>query len=82
MVNMSKKPSKSLATELDPFIAPFRVDGSRQFHLTAHKTSTKGGLPGPLREQLRVPTAAHRRFRRVVVVTAPWIFAAAALAPE
>jgi hypothetical protein len=44
------------------------------------ETSTNGGLPGPLREQLRVPTAAHRRFRRVVVVTAPWIFAAAALA--
>jgi PPK2 family polyphosphate:nucleotide phosphotransferase len=35
---------KSLAAELDPLIAPFRVDGSRDFHLTAHKTSAKGGL--------------------------------------
>src|SRR5215475_12499138 len=44
MVDMSKKPSKSLAAGLDPFVAPFRVDGSRDFHLTAHKTSGKGGL--------------------------------------
>jgi PPK2 family polyphosphate:nucleotide phosphotransferase len=41
---MSKKPSKSLAAELDPFIAPFRIDGSRDFHLISHKTSAKGGL--------------------------------------
>jgi len=41
---MSKKPSKSLAAELDPFITPFRVDGSGDFHLTAHKTGGRGGL--------------------------------------
>jgi PPK2 family polyphosphate:nucleotide phosphotransferase len=41
---MSKKPAKSPATELEPFIAPFRVDGGRKFHLTSHKTSAKGGL--------------------------------------
>ena len=41
---MSKKPSKSLASELDSFIAPFCVDGSRDFHLAAHKTSAKGGM--------------------------------------
>jgi PPK2 family polyphosphate:nucleotide phosphotransferase len=41
---MNKKPAKSLGSELDPYIAPFRVDGSGTFHLTAHKTSGKGGL--------------------------------------
>jgi PPK2 family polyphosphate:nucleotide phosphotransferase len=40
---MSKKSQNSLA-ELDPFIAPFRVDGSRKFHLTSFKTSERGGL--------------------------------------
>jgi PPK2 family polyphosphate:nucleotide phosphotransferase len=41
---MSKKHARSLATELDPFISPYRVDGSDKFHLKAHKTNTKGGL--------------------------------------
>ncbi|MGF0114968.1 MFS transporter [Promicromonospora sp. Marseille-Q5078] len=43
------------------------------------ETSTTGGVDGPWWAQLRVPTAAHRRFRRVVLVVAPWIFAVAAL---
>ena len=38
---MSKKPSKSLG---DPFVAPFRFDGSGEFHLRSHKTNEKGGL--------------------------------------
>ena len=38
---MSKKPSKSLG---DPFVAPFRFDGSGEFHLRSHKTKEKGGL--------------------------------------
>jgi PPK2 family polyphosphate:nucleotide phosphotransferase len=41
---MSKKPSKSLAEQLKPFIAPFSFDGSGEFHLRAHKTNAKGGL--------------------------------------
>jgi PPK2 family polyphosphate:nucleotide phosphotransferase len=46
---MSKKPSKKtakqpLAVELKPLVAPFRVDGSSEFHLKSHKTSEKGGL--------------------------------------
>jgi PPK2 family polyphosphate:nucleotide phosphotransferase len=41
---MSKKSSKTLAAELDPFISPFRVDGSEKFHLKSHKTDGKGGL--------------------------------------
>ncbi len=41
---MSKKPSKSLAQELDRYITPFRYDGSGKFHLKTHKTNAKGGL--------------------------------------
>ncbi|WP_348788512.1 MFS transporter [Leifsonia sp. NPDC080035] len=48
--------------------------------LRVPETVVTGGERGPLREQLRIPAAAHKRFRRVVMVAAPWIFAAAALA--
>ncbi|MCK1720642.1 polyphosphate kinase 2 family protein [Bradyrhizobium sp. 141] len=41
---MSKKPSKSLAQELDRYVTPFRYDGSGKFHLKAHKTDEKGDL--------------------------------------
>jgi PPK2 family polyphosphate:nucleotide phosphotransferase len=41
---MSKKPSQSLGARLIPFVAPFRFDGSGQFHLKSHKTNEKGGL--------------------------------------
>ncbi len=41
---MSKKPTQPLADELKPFIAPFRFDGSGEFHLKSHKTDAKGGL--------------------------------------
>src|SRR6516225_2848401 len=41
---MSKKPLRNLATELDRFISPFRVDGSRRFHLSSHRTDERGGL--------------------------------------
>src|SRR3984893_1828438 len=41
---MSKKSSESLGAQLKPFIAPFRVDGSGEFHLKSHKTNEKGGL--------------------------------------
>lgn len=44
------------------------------------ETTTNIGPVGPLRDQLRVPAAAHPRFRRVVLTTAPWIFGTAALA--
>jgi PPK2 family polyphosphate:nucleotide phosphotransferase len=42
--SMSKKPSRSLSSELDAFISPFRIDGSSRFHLQSHKTDDKGGL--------------------------------------
>src|SRR5258707_13277641 len=38
---MSKQ---SLAVQPEPFIAPFRVDGSTAFHLKSHQTNEKGGL--------------------------------------
>jgi len=41
---MSKKPAPSLGFRLRPFVAPFRFDGSGEFHLKSHKTSEKGGL--------------------------------------
>lgn len=41
---MSKKPSKSLAQELDRYITPFRYDGSGKFHLKDHHTAEKGDL--------------------------------------
>jgi PPK2 family polyphosphate:nucleotide phosphotransferase len=41
---MSKKSSRSLAVELDGFVAPFRIDGSREFHLKSHKSAERGGL--------------------------------------
>src|SRR3954466_13751116 len=41
---MSKKASRSLSDGLDAFSAPFRVDGSGEFHLRSHKTNAKGGL--------------------------------------
>jgi PPK2 family polyphosphate:nucleotide phosphotransferase len=42
---MSKKSSaQSLAIELRPFVEPFRVDGSKEFHLKSHKTSDRGGI--------------------------------------
>ena len=43
------------------------------------ETTTNGGLPGPWWRQLAVPSAGHRRFTRVVLVAAPWIFGSAAI---
>ena len=41
---MGKQSEKSLADQLKSFVAPFRYDGSGEFHLKSHKTSEKGGL--------------------------------------
>jgi len=41
---MDNKPSPAFAADLKPFVAPFRVDGSSEFHLKSHKTAEKGGL--------------------------------------
>jgi PPK2 family polyphosphate:nucleotide phosphotransferase len=41
---MNKKPAKSCAAELRPYVAPFRFDGSGEFHLPSQKTNEKGGM--------------------------------------
>src|ERR1700730_5119033 len=41
---MNDKSPQSLAIELDRFVAPFRIDGSREFHLKSHNSAEKGGL--------------------------------------
>jgi PPK2 family polyphosphate:nucleotide phosphotransferase len=41
---MSKTPTPSLGLELQPFVAPFRFDGSGEFHLRSHQTNEKGGI--------------------------------------
>jgi hypothetical protein len=38
------------------------------------ETQLSGGLAGPWWRQLRVPSAGHRRFTRIVAVAAPWCF--------
>jgi PPK2 family polyphosphate:nucleotide phosphotransferase len=38
------KPSQPLAKQLKPYVDPFRVDGSQEFHLKSHKPNEKGGL--------------------------------------
>ncbi|UBQ03745.1 MFS transporter [Curtobacterium sp. TXMA1] len=45
----------------------------------APETAVHGGLAGPWWRQLAIPSAGHRRFTRVVVVAAPWIFGSAAI---
>lgn len=39
-----------------------------------------GQRPASLRDDLRVPLVSHRRFRRVILPAAPWIFATAGVA--
>jgi PPK2 family polyphosphate:nucleotide phosphotransferase len=41
---MNNKPVRSLTAELAAYIDPFRVDGTKKFHLAAQKTNEKGGL--------------------------------------
>jgi PPK2 family polyphosphate:nucleotide phosphotransferase len=41
---MSKKNGKASKVDLSRYTDPFKVDGSREFHLKAHETSEKGGL--------------------------------------
>jgi PPK2 family polyphosphate:nucleotide phosphotransferase len=41
---MGKKSATSPIPELKTFVAPFRFDGSGEFHLKAQKTDEKGGL--------------------------------------
>lgn len=55
---MNKKSLQSLAVELDGFVAPFRIDGSREFHLRSHKSAERGGLDKDKGEKI---IAANRK---------------------
>ena len=55
---MNKKSLQSLAVELDGFVAPFRIDGSREFHLKSHESAEKGGLDKDKGEKI---IAANRK---------------------
>ena len=49
MANKDSKSKKALASQplakqLKPYVDPFRVDGSQEFHLKSHKPNEKGGL--------------------------------------
>lgn len=46
----------------------------------APETVVRAGAPGRLRDDLRIPAIGHRRFLRVVVPVAPWVFGSAAAA--
>jgi PPK2 family polyphosphate:nucleotide phosphotransferase len=41
---MGKQSSQPLADQLKPYVAPFRYDGTGEFHLKSHKTNERGGL--------------------------------------
>src|SRR5512139_3480184 len=56
---MNKKPSRSLAVELDRFITPFRFDGSGKFHLKSHKTDAKGELDRQAAEKILETNKTH-----------------------
>src|ERR1700732_835893 len=58
---MSKKPSKTLASEFDGFISPFRFDGSGTFHLKSVKTNEKGGLDKDEAEKILDSHREHLR---------------------
>lgn len=49
---MKKTSSRSLASELEQVVSPFRIDGSGKFHLRSHKTGAKGGLDKEEAEKL------------------------------
>jgi MFS family permease len=66
--------------EVLPFLIHIGVTVPFAFALsTAPETHRTGGVAGPWWRQLRVPSAGHRRFVRVIAVAAPWLFAAAAI---
>jgi predicted MFS family arabinose efflux permease len=47
--------------------------------LATPETHRTGGVAGPWWRQLRIPSAGHPRFVRVIAIGAPWIFASAAI---
>lgn len=67
--------------EVLPFLIHIAVTAPFLYIVTRiPETSTTAGLTGPWWRQLRIPSASHKRFVRVVAVSAPWIFVAASVA--
>jgi MFS family permease len=68
------------APEVLPFLIHIGVTLPFAFVVLAtpetHKT---GGVTGPWWRQLRIPSAGHRRFVRVVAIAAPWLFGSAGI---
>ena len=68
------------APEVLPFLIHIGVTLPFAFVVAATpETHRAGGVAGPWWRQLRVPSAGHRRFVRVIAVAAPWLFAAAGI---
>jgi MFS family permease len=69
------------APEVLPFVIHIAVTVPFAFVILRTPETNAGGAvsPGPWWRQLRVPSAGHRRFVRVVAVAAPWVFGSAAL---
>ena len=66
--------------EILPFVVHIAVSVPFLFVVARLPETQRGhGLPGPWWRQLRIPSAGHRRFLRVVAVAAPWVFAAAGI---
>jgi hypothetical protein len=68
------------APEVLPFLIHIGVTVPFAIFLAAvPETRRISGAAGAWWQQLRVPSAGHRRFVRVVAIAAPWLFAAAAI---
>jgi MFS family permease len=68
------------APEVLPFLIHIGVTVPFAFVVAAApETHRSGRVAGRWWRQLRVPSAGHRRFVRVVAIAAPWLFASAAI---
>lgn len=60
-MNDKKKKHHHSVADLKPYIEPFRIDGGKEFHLSAHKTDEKGGLD---KDQGKEIVEANRKLMR------------------
>jgi len=58
---MGKKNGKASKVELSHYVEPFKVDGTKEFHLRSHKTDERGGLTKDDAKDLL--TASGKRLR-------------------
>ncbi|HSZ39003.1 MAG TPA: MFS transporter [Trebonia sp.] len=68
------------APEVLPFLIHIMVTVPFAFVvLGVPETHRSSGVAGPWWRQLRIPSAGHRRFVRVIAIAAPWLFASAGI---